>query len=259
MNKTATKAPPPPFARADGAGGGWAAGPGSAGALPFELNGEAVSADPSGVLWWPERRVLVAADLHFEKGTSYARKGLFLPPYDTRATLDRLEEAMGRLNPATVVSLGDAFHDRGAEARFCEEDAERLEALCRAVDWVWIAGNHDPAPPKRFRGMVCEHLQLGRLIFRHDPLEYEEPDQASGEVAGHLHPVAKVRRPGRSVRRRCFATDGRRLVMPAFGAYAGGLNLRDEAFAPLFSRDVAALMIGNGKVHRAPAREMLPD
>lgn len=250
MNKQETSATPPFPGRARREPALWGAE-----ALFFEVNGERVAADPAGVLWWPERETLVVADMHFEKGSSYARRGVFLPPYDTRETIRKLSDAMARLEPSTVVSLGDAFHDKGAEARLDEEDEDALAALTSRADWVWIAGNHDPAPPKRFRGMVCEQLSLGKLMFRHEPTAAGAP----GEVSGHLHPVAKVSRPGRSVRRRCFATDGRKLVLPAFGAYTGGLNVLDAAFQPVFEGALTALMLGAGRVYPVAGRELIAD
>ena len=225
-----------------------------AGRPAIEVNGTELVPDLSGALYWPEERTLVVADLHFEKGSSYAARGVFLPPYDTRATLSALGEACARLKPVRVVSLGDAFHDAEAEARMGEEEIEALRALTRAHDWIWIAGNHDPAPPRRVGGLVRERLRLGALLFRHEPLERAEP----GEVAGHLHPCARLRANGRSVRRKCFLSDGARLVMPAFGAFTGGLNVKDEAFKPLFKRYIA-WMIGREGIYPVAPRDLRRD
>ncbi len=95
-------------------------------------------------------------------------------------------------------------------------------------DWIWISGNHDPALPSDLGGMVATEVAIGPIVFRH------EPSGAYGEIAGHLHPKARVPTRGRSIERRCFACDGDRAVMPAFGAYAGGLSIRDAAFAKIF-------------------------
>lgn len=222
--------------------------------LAIALNGTEVLPDPSGALFWPEQSTLVVADLHFEKGSSYAERGVFLPPYDTRATLRALAEVCARLRPARVVSLGDAFHDLGAAGRMGVAEAQTLQGLTRAHDWIWIAGNHDPAPPREFGGQVRETLRLGGLFFRHEPLETPE----AGEVAGHLHPCARVRRNGRSVRRKCFVTDGARLVMPSFGAYTGGLNVKDAAFKPLF-RSYVAWLLGRDGVYPIAPRDLRPD
>ncbi len=168
--------------------------------------------------------------MHLEKGADFARRGAPLPPYDTRATLLRLAALIETHKPAQVLSLGDAFHRPDSECFMDEDDAARLEALARAVRFIWILGNHDPAPPKRFAGEVAMAKRVGRLVFRHEPA----PGPAPGEVAGHLHPCARVRTDIGGQRRRCFATDGARLLLPAFGAYAGGLNVLDPAIRPLF-------------------------
>ncbi len=213
--------------------------------LAIRLGEAEVVCRPAGTLWAPAFGALVAADLHFEKGSAYAARGQMLPPFDTRETLSRLEAEVEALGPATLVFLGDSFHDAGAEARLALEDAARLRALAQGRTLVWITGNHDADGPRDLPGERLRSLQLGALRLTHEP----RPGAASGEIAGHLHPCARVRAPGGSVRRRCFVTDGERLVMPAFGALAGGLNVRHQAFRPLFSRRPLAAVLGRGRVH----------
>jgi DNA ligase-associated metallophosphoesterase len=200
----------------------------------------ALTALPEGALWWEAERMLVVADLHLEKGSAYAARGIALPPYDTRATLGRLEALMARHRPARLVALGDSFHDGAAETRMDREDARTLARLTSLTDWIWIAGNHDPVPPRRFGGSVMHELRAGPLTFRHEP----RPAPATGEIAGHLHPCAAVRVRGRRLRRRCVASDGTRAIMPAFGAYAGGLNVLDVAYGNLLTARFHAWMMG---------------
>lgn len=213
----------------------------------ISVNGESLMPDPLGALYWAARETLIVSDLHFEKGSSYARRGVMLPPYDTRTTLMRLEALARRYGPKRVISLGDAFHDGEAEARIEDDDAARLEALTGAADWLWILGNHDPAPPARFAGVSEIAAEIGALVFRHEPTE----GAARGEIAGHLHPCARVISEGRTLRRRCFASDGAgpratRLVMPAMGAFTGGLNVLDPAFSAITPAPVAWVMGGEG-------------
>lgn len=217
------------------------------------VNGAALVPDPSGALWWPGEKLLAAADLHLEKGSAFAARGQFLPPYDTAATLARLAQVIARLKPERVILLGDTFHDPRAMARIARGDVERLAALVACVPhWTWIAGNHDPAPPAGLGGQTASVAALGPLVFRHEP---EAPPQP-GEVAGHLHPAARLVHRGRSIRRRCFVTDGTRLLMPAFGAYAGGLDTADPAIASLFGKRFHAWMLGDGAVHAVPAKRL---
>lgn len=222
--------------------------------LRVTVAGVAVEALAEGALWIPDARALVVSDLHLEKGSAYAARGQMLPPYDTRATLGRLAALMARCAPDTVVSLGDSFHDVAGPARMADADAAVLAALVAAADWVWIVGNHDPALPAGLGGRQAQTLSLGALTLRHEPTP-----GAAGEIAGHLHPCAKVAARGRAVRARCFATDGAQLVMPAFGAYTGGLNVRDDAFRPLFPRGCTALMLGRARVYAAPATRQVAD
>jgi DNA ligase-associated metallophosphoesterase len=215
--------------------------------------GVVLEAFPEGALWWDHERVLVVADLHLEKGSSFARRGQLLPPYDTADTLHRLAGLIDRLAPRIIVALGDSFHDDGGAARLSARDRSTLAALQAGRDWVWIAGNHDPAAPDGLGGTHAETLAVGPISFRHEP----RPGAAEGEIAGHLHPCARVIGRGRSVRRPCFAGDGYRLVMPAFGAYAGGLDILDAAFAGLFSPPTfRAFMLGDDRVYPVGRRAL---
>lgn len=211
------------------------------------IHGEHLTPDPMGALYWAAQKALIVSDLHFEKGSSYAARGLMLPPYDTRTTLNRLAALTRRYEPALIISLGDAFHDTDAEARMDEEDAAALEGLMTGREWLWILGNHDPEPPARFAARTEIEATIGALTFRHEPKEGAAP----GELAGHLHPCARVSSEGRLLRRRCFAagSDSKgndRLIMPAMGAYTGGLNILDEAYADLFDAPTAWVMGAKG-------------
>ena len=222
----------------------------------FRLQGVEALADAAGVLILPASSTLIVSDLHFEKGSAYAARGQLIPPYDTRSTLRRLAERIAYHRPQRVIALGDSFHDLGADGRMDAADATALQALVASVDeWVWIEGNHDPAPPSRFGGTMIHELSIDGLILRHLPAECAAP----GEIAGHLHPCAKVRGKGRAVRARCFATDGTRLVMPAFGAFTGGLNVCDAAFDHCFGATPDALMMGAETVYPVAAAKLIPD
>lgn len=210
-----------------------------------------------GALWWEDVGVLVVSDLHLEKASSYAARGQMLPPYDTRATLARVERQVAALSPRMVISLGDSFHDRRARPRMAADDVATVRRLTAACDWAWVEGNHDPAPPDDLGGRSTFELAIGPLVFRHIPTE----GAADGEVAGHLHPCARVvGRSGRSVRTRCFATDGQRLIMPAYGALTGGLNVLDRAFGRVFQqRPLLAAVIGRDGVYLAGPDSLAPD
>jgi len=195
-------------------------------------------------LFWEEQRLLVVSDLHLEKGSSFAARGVLLPPYDTAATLSRLAAAISRHDPRMVIALGDSFHDRNAHERLSAGDREAIAALQARRDWIWISGNHDPALPPDLGGIVATEVAIGPIVFRH------EPTGAAGEIAGHLHPKARVATRARWMERRCFASDGERVVMPAFGAYTGGLSIRDEAFAKIFSAGAfMAHVLGDSRLH----------
>ena len=211
------------------------------------LAGEILLPDPSGALYWPAMAAVIVADLHLEKGTSYGPRGITLPPYDTAATLASLGEVLTRRRPRRVICLGDSFHDGKAGERLNPRDRALLTALVAAHDWFWIAGNHDPAPPAA-TGRIVGELAVGPLTFRHQALR----SALAGEVSGHYHPKSAWQARGRHVGGRCFVGDGARLILPAFGAYAGGLNAFDPAIAWLFPGGFDIHLIARGRVTRLP-------
>ncbi len=210
------------------------------GGLAVGIAGAAALLRASGALWLGAARALVVADLHFEKGSAYAARGQMLPPYDTGETLRRLTAEVEALEPAAIVFLGDSFHDGDGEGRMAGPYVEALVTLARGRALVWVVGNHDADGPASLPGDVVDEVRLEGLTLRHEPLAGPQ----AGEAAGHLHPCARVAGSGRTVRRPCFVTDGQRIVLPAFGAYAGGLNVRDRAFATLFVAPPLAVTLG---------------
>lgn len=225
------------------------------GGLRMGVRGAEVVMRCSGALWLASERMLIVADLHLEKGSSYAARGQMLPPYDTRETLARLEAEVAALAPAAVVLLGDTFHDRRSEGRLAVDDAGRLRALAVGRRLVWVVGNHDADGPRALPGETADEIAVAGLVLRHEP----QAGAQTGEVAGHLHPAVKVRAPRGTVRRRCFVTDGERLILPAFGAYTGGLNVRDAAFAGMFVRPPLAGALGPTRVRAVGWRQLAGD
>ena len=216
--------------------------------------GLSLVADCAGALYWPEQGLLAIADLHLEKGSSFAARGVLLPPYDTAATLARVARLVAKYAPRVVVALGDSFHDGGGPERVMPQDRAALAGLQRGRDWVWIAGNHDPEPAQNIGGVFARTLSLGPLTFRHEPTASAVP----GEIAGHLHPCARVSQRGRVVTRKCFAADEARMIMPAFGAYAGGLNIRDHAFLQVFGAlGFTAHLLGDRRLYAFAAARCL--
>lgn len=207
-----------------------------------------------GALWWPARKTLIVSDLHLEKGISFARGGQYLPPYDSWVTLAHVKRLIDQMGAETVISLGDSFHTPDAADRLDDALVTAIREVTTRTDWIWVEGNHDPDPPRHLGGRAAKELCVGRLVFRH------EPTGEAGEVAGHLHPCARIAgRGGKVLRRRCFVTNGDALILPAMGAFAGGLNVLDPAYQPVLGPHRQALMMGEGRVYAVPTARLVPD
>ncbi len=202
--------------------------------------------DPLGGVVWPAAGVLVVADMHLEKGTACARRGNLVPPWDTAATLDRLALLLRRHRPRTVVALGDSFHDRHGAGRMTAGEFGRLHAMAQSAAFVWVLGNHDPAPPEGLPGVAVDVWHQDGLVFRHEAVG--RADTTAGELCGHHHPKAAIDTRAGRITRPCFVADTHRLMLPALGAYTGGLDVVHPAIARLFPRGGRAFLLGQGRL-----------
>jgi DNA ligase-associated metallophosphoesterase len=197
---------------------------------PVVLCGETLLLDPSGALFWPRLSVLAVADLHLEKGSACAGAGRLVPPWDSRQTLQRLASVIGRFRPRMVLAVGDSFHDASAAGRLAGEDAALIASLSGLTSLVWLSGNHDPAPPRGLGGSAAASWREASLVFRHQA----DASGCTGEISGHFHPKARIATRAGDIVRPCFVRDGNRILLPAFGAYTGGLDIASPAIAALF-------------------------
>lgn len=211
--------------------------------IGFDFCGAALRARASGALWWPERQILVVSDLHLGKSDRIARRsGAFLPPYETRDTLNRLQAEIDVLSPATVLCLGDSFDDLQAAAHLSEPDVSQLTRLMAGRRWIWAEGNHDPGPVD-LGGTHLAELAEPPLVFRHIALP-----GARAEISGHYHPKARVVLGRHSISRACFLVDADRIILPAFGTYTGGLNCTAEPLKSLMRTDAQVFLTGQSLV-----------
>lgn len=238
--------------------GSIAAGPSAA--LAFAFAGEELRLAGQRALFWPRESALIVADLHLEKASSFARHGQMLPPYDSRATLERLAEAIRLTGARRVFCLGDNFHDAGGEARLDPHDAGMLAALTRATDWVWIIGNHDEKDvdraPASAWGLTVPEIAVGAFILRH----HARAGELRPELSGHFHPKLSVPVGGKRVVRPCTLASETRLILPAFGAFTGGLHAADPAIVTAMqpSRAIDAVIAAGDRLVRFPVWRAAP-
>lgn len=196
--------------------------------------------DVSGAVYFPADELLIVADMHLEKGTAWAKRGFFLPPYDSKRTIMALQKVVAKFIPKRILFLGDSFHDKTAPFRLQERELDALNQIAAGQELIWVTGNHDPQIPDMITGTCCDEIHVGGLHFTHIPTKNYQSD---GQVSGHLHPAAHVTGRGRGIRRRCFIADSNRMIVPAFGAYTGGLSVKDKAFDGLFDKTSTRIFV----------------
>lgn len=221
----------------------------------FEFAGHEMRLGQARALYWPAERALLVADLHLEKASWFAARGQMLPPYDSRDTLERLADAVKATGARRVITLGDNFHDDAGALRLDAHCIGMLEALTRALDWVWITGNHDEQLPKGFGGAILPELQIGGVILRHEA----RAGESAPELSGHYHPKLRINVRNRHIARPCAvmgrsSTGAERMILPAFGSLTGGMDAgAQEILAALQpARTIEALMHAKDRIARFP-------
>jgi hypothetical protein len=222
---------------------------------PFPFAGHELALGSARALYWPAERALLVADLHLEKASWFAQTGQMLPPYDSRDTLERLADAVKVTGARRVITLGDNFHDDAGALRLDAHCTGMLEALTRALDWVWITGNHDEALPKGFGATIVPELEIGGVILRHEA----RAGETAPELSGHYHPKLRVNVRNRHIARPCAVlgrneSGAERMILPAFGTLTGGLDAAAPEIRAALSpaRSIEALMAAKGRIARFP-------
>lgn len=220
--------------------------------VALSFAGETLVPLPCGALHWPAQDALLVADLHFEKASAFARRGRFLPPYDSADTLAWLIDAIERTDARRVVCLGDSFHDQAGPDRLPDGPRAALKALTTSLDWLWITGNHDEAAAASLGGRVMAEARIGALTLRHEAV----PGDPAPELSGHFHPKLAVQIRGRRIVRRCFAVSATKVILPAYGAFTGGLDIADPAIAAVMEGPVTAWVAEGDRLLRFPVRRV---
>ena len=214
----------------------------------FEFAGEVVAPLACGALWWPAAQTLFVADLHLEKASHFAARGWLLPPHATADTLRALIDAVETTGARRLVCLGDSFHDAGGPDRLLPEARRALQMMVRNLDWWWITGNHDEDAAVALGGRVLHEGRIGPLVLRHEA----DPADPTPELSGHFHPKLVIRHRGRHIARRCIAATATKLILPAYGAFTGGLDVADPAIAAALAAPASALVLEGGRLLRFP-------
>jgi DNA ligase-associated metallophosphoesterase len=216
--------------------------------VPLSFAGETFLATASGAVFWRAQNALLAADLHLEKASWFARLGQLLPPYDSHATLTALADEVERTGATRLYCLGDSFHDRFGCERLPADSRALLEALTGRLDWTWIVGNHDPGFADHCGGRIVEEEAVAGIVLRHEALGCDPRP----EISGHFHPKLRLNLNGRRISRRCFVASDRKLILPAFGSLTGGLDARHPEIVRAISGEAVALVPVADRLLRFP-------
>ena len=214
----------------------------------FSVSGHDLVALPQAALFWPARKALLVADLHFEKASWFARFGQMLPPYDSEATLADLEALVAATDAQELWCLGDSFHDSAGSERMSPKARDTLASLTERLDWTWITGNHDEAINADHGGKIVDEAEVDGLLLRHEA----DPRELRPELSGHFHPKLRIRIRGKGVSRRCFVATERKLILPAFGALTGGLDAGHPEIIRAVGPDAQALVPVQDRLLRFP-------
>lgn len=222
----------------------------------MSLSGRSLLAHVSGALYWPDENALIVSDLSLDLGPAEGLAGSFRAPRDRHRILGQLSRVVCQFEPKTVISLGTAFRRPTERARLAQADIDLLRELQSGRHWFWVPPSPDPIEESDLGGDVVAEVQLGGLRFQGVPFA----GPAIHEIAGGLHPAARINVRGHDLKRPCFVSNGRRMVLPAFASFGGGNNVLEHAFRPVFGNDgLFVWMLGQEGIWPVAARQLEPD
>nr|WP_315256388.1 ligase-associated DNA damage response endonuclease PdeM [uncultured Duganella sp.] len=198
------------------------------------IAGEELLMLPQKALYWPREAMLIIADIHFGKAASFRALGVPVPSGTTTANLLALEDLMARHPVRQIIFLGDFLHAKAAHATATLAAMQVWRERHPDVRLTLVRGNHDARagdPPDRLDiTMVDEPHVIGPFAFCHHP-DILVPSYV---LAGHVHPVYRLRSGWDSLLLPCFLVGTERMVLPSFGAFTGGHPVAPQPGERLF-------------------------
>lgn len=213
--------------------------------LAIQLAGAELWLLAGKAIYYPAERALLIADAHFGKAAAYRRLGQPVPHGTTDDNVQRLDALLAAYDCERLIFLGDFLH---------APESHSLGTLAVIADWrerhhglsiTLIRGNHDKRagdPPPYLRiDVVPEPLLLGPFSLQHEP----DPHPTHHVLAGHVHPAYRLFGKGRQrLRLPCFYVLPHISVLPAFGAFTGGMNI-------VKAENSRVYVVGDGAVWQA--------
>ncbi len=205
--------------------------------IPIKFLSHRLILDANGILFWPKYDLIVFSDLHLEKGSFLSQFANPLPRFDSSETIKRMLRICEQYRPQSVICLGDSFHDGNALNRMEVSDLQELNSLIKLIsNWHWVLGNHDPEIPEMVKGNRDKTVHVNNLLFVHEPEKISTIDGVDGQVIGHYHPKSSHKIANRKLTGKSFVCSDDILLMPAFGKYTGGLDIKDKVFDSVYKR-----------------------
>ncbi|WP_426134352.1 ligase-associated DNA damage response endonuclease PdeM [Pseudomonas sp. PWP3-1b2] len=193
------------------------------------LEGEELWLLADKAVYWPSRKCLLIADVHFGKASAYRSLGQPVPQGTTTENLLKLDRLLGAFECEQIIFLGDFLHGPGSHASGTLNALRGWRERHPDLAMTLIRGNHDKRagdPPDDLQiEVVTEPLLMGPFALQHEP----DPHVSHHVLAGHVHPVYRLRGKGRqSLRLACFQIGARVSLLPAFGAFTGGYQVEQH-------------------------------
>lgn len=216
----------------------------------IEFAGHTFILDPLGLMIWPEQKTAIVADLHLEKGSYFALGGQMLPQQESIETLEKLHRALEMSGCGKLILLGDSFHDEQGFQRLSKEARSLFDLIKERYEVIWIVGNHDGSfVPEGMQ--AYDELDIENITFRHEAVH-----GANHEISGHYHPKAILKLRGTRVSRPCFVANKNQVILPAFGALTGGMDVTSEEISNFFEGSFDAFLLGQRKIYKVSSNRL---
>ena len=212
------------------------------------IKGEKFVFDKSGSIFLENLNTLIFSDLHLGKGLSFANLGNLIPPFDLDETLLNLKNIIEKYNPKRLISLGDSFHENKSIQKMERKYVNIINNLFHKINITWIEGNHDSNLlfKEKIQGNFKNFYKLKNFKFVHSKSEIDELNIF--EFSGHYHPKITLKFNGLNYSYKCFILTDSFCILPSFGTYTGGLDIKSSALKKILPINKQIIILGNNKI-----------
>jgi DNA ligase-associated metallophosphoesterase len=177
-------------------------------------------------VYWPEKKMIIVADVHLGKTGHFRKSGIAVPQQVFKEDIQRLVTLLQMYKPERLIIVGDLVHSK---------QNKELDLFIKwrndfsLLNIELVKGNHDILQNNWYNTasikLHTELLQIEKFAFIHDGTDIAKHTSINSDVyffTGHVHPCVSIRGSSRqSLCFPCYYFSSSYSILPAFSHFTG--------------------------------------